>query len=942
MAQGASSRDAESEHSIPHLLRPNSLQTGRQMSFGLSERKLGTFEAYMTSCETMWGVIIFLKFGLLVSEGGLLLTLGVLAFAVLVQVMNSLCVSAVATNGLHSGTYSLLVANFGPAWGATTGLLYYMGMTSLATVEICGAVEAFDLLMRAVAGESYLTGSQYTDTAILGSMGLILLGWLRGMNSHTVHVIGMVVLVAFFVTVLACTIGTLTTASFSQLQSNMYPPDGWATIVGPTPSKMLTFIYPCFAGIFQGANKAAELRDPYESIPKAALGSVCTTAVIFTCIFCAVGASEPLSKIDEDDLLLMAWPSSVIALVGTVIVGIGSSISCLDVAPTVLRDIAKDGSVPGLQYLGAHRLTGHHQEPQFATALTVALALPFAWFEGIEPIALAAAICFLQMYFTMDLLCFLNATLHAPGWRPHWKIYSGVQALFAAVLCVATLLGLDYHLAPWIVLVSVFIALIITAHNGSDELGMSDKGETIAGMQFSLAMATLHTLNDDPLQASGATARRSIFWRPQILCYVWPAAEEDAGWFGGQGKRAHGVLEAAHEEDKSAKAVLNLAHYLKEGKGLCVVATVVPPGNAKPAECRERVRDAKLRLRRLATEENLAHFTDATCAQPFDVALRVMLSCTGIGAIRPNTVLLGYDALKPYDAQKARAAQLFDAIKTSLDCDKAILLYLGGEAIEPDAISSGGTTIDVWWFDTVANSVLPLMLCHLLCRHSDFGKVKVRIFSPYWRGNEVQSEVTTFPQAVDRMSRLSSSGLSKRLSTSDDGVDDLEASSSIFEPGRIKLVQSASDADEEDLSLEEHREHMRNFLEMSRIAVDDVTLVACDEKLNVHDAMIEAVRAQAHEGQMRTALIIADLPSDTARTDSARRFAQSLGKLAAGLPPMLLVQSSDSSRSHSHHAAFSASVGGEKIPGCCPSATDSASGSVPSSKKAAGGAAALI
>ena len=462
-----------------------------RMSFGLSERKLGTFEAYMTSCETMWGVIIFLKFGMLVGEGGVLLTLGILAFAAFVQVMNCLCVSAVATNGLHSGSYSLLVANLGPSWGATTGLLYYMGMTSLATVEICGAVEAFDLLMRQVLGESYLTGSQYTDTGILGSLGLVVLGWLRGVNSHTVHLIGMVVLVAFFLTVQFVTAGTLQSPSLETLLANLYPPDGWATLTGPTPSRMLTFIYPCFAGIFQGANKAAELRDPYESIPKAvgrtceartlhapaetrvldeerfmrrrccrhrccgrdrahatafppshhltlpstapaphpqALGSVATTAAIFAGLFLAVGASEPLGAIEEDDLLLSAWPSNVLALLGTIIVGIGSCISCLDVAPTVLRDIAKDGSVPGLQAAGAHRLTGHHQEPQFATAITVALALPFAWFEGIEPIALAAAFCFLQMYLTMDVLCFLNATLRAPGWRPHWKLYSAVQA----------------------------------------------------------------------------------------------------------------------------------------------------------------------------------------------------------------------------------------------------------------------------------------------------------------------------------------------------------------------------------------------------------------------------------------------------------------------------------------------------------------------------------
>ena len=501
----------ESEKFQPPLLLPRrDTQTGmprtmvmpvHRESFGLSERKLGTFEAYMSSCETMWGVIIFLKFGVIVAEGGLLLTLGILIFAVLVQTMNCLCISAVATNGLHAGSYNLLVANLGHTWGATTGLLYYLGMTSLATVEICGAVEGVDLLLRISRGPHYLTGSRYTDTGILGSAGLIILGWLRGVNSHTVHILGLVVLGAFFLTVLSCTAGALATGSLANLRGNVFPPNGWATLTGPAPAHMLTFIYPCFAGIFQGANKAAELKEPYKSIPRAALGSVATSGVIFAAILVAIAASKPLREIEEEDLLRNAWPYNMAAIVGTIIVGVGSSISCLDVAPIVLRDIAKDGSVPGLQLLGVDSLSGQHQEPQVATALTVALALPFAWFEGLEPVALAAAVCFLQMYFTMDLLCLLNATLHAPGWRPHWKLYSRTQAFLAALLCVVTLLWLDYHLAPWVIVVSVVIALVVTAHEGSDEMGQSDQGETIAGLQFSMALASLSRLTEDTKHA---------------------------------------------------------------------------------------------------------------------------------------------------------------------------------------------------------------------------------------------------------------------------------------------------------------------------------------------------------------------------------------------------------------------------------------------------------
>ena len=302
------------------------------------------------------------------------------------------------------------------------------------------------------------------------------------------------------------------------------------------------------------------------------------------------------------------------------------------------------------------------------------------------------------------------------------------QALLAALLCAVTLLWLDAHLVPWLLLVSVLVALVITAHNGSDEMGMSDQGETIAGLQFSMALAALNSLNDDAMLHCSRAPRRSIFWRPQLLCYVWtpPAA-------------AAASAAADEEEDRGARSLLNLAHYLKEGKGLCIVGSIIPPGLATPgdADAAAVTVEAKLRMRRLALEEDLAHFTDATCAQPFGTALQVMLSCTGIGAMRPNTVLIGYDAQRPYEQQRGRAHELHEALVTSLAADRSILLYLGSEPVTPKlsiAKGLGDTTIDVWWFDTSTNGVLPLMLCHLLCRHPDFDKVKVRIFSPYWRG----------------------------------------------------------------------------------------------------------------------------------------------------------------------------------------------------------------
>lgn len=79
---------------------------------------------------------------------------------------------------------------------------------------------------------------------------------------------------------------------------------------------------------------------------------------------------------------------------------------------------------------------------------------------------------------------------------------------------------------------------------------------------------------------------------------------------------------------------------------------------------------------------------------------------------------------------------------------------------------------------------------------------------------------------------------------------------------------------------------MLRFFKVARINVDAVTLVPCDETLNLNAAIRHAARAQA---PARTALVIADLPAK-ARTDSAPAFGKRMQSFAVGLPPVLLVQ----------------------------------------------------
>lgn len=68
------------------------------------------------SAETMWGILIFLRFGWCVGQVGLLPTLGAVLLSATCQFLSASSLSAVATNGLVSrsgGSYYMLVKALG-------------------------------------------------------------------------------------------------------------------------------------------------------------------------------------------------------------------------------------------------------------------------------------------------------------------------------------------------------------------------------------------------------------------------------------------------------------------------------------------------------------------------------------------------------------------------------------------------------------------------------------------------------------------------------------------------------------------------------------------------------------------------------------------------------------------------------------------------------------
>ena len=146
---------------------------------------------------------------------------------------------------------------------------YYVGMSTLCAVELAGAVDAM-LSLADQMEVTYIPGLDYYSIHVLFCLAcLTMLFFLRTFTSHGFrHALGTIILVIFFIAIACCCGGVLAglagawlppplnekgtyhKPSFANLKLNL----GVSEVDMDDIRVVLSFVYPSFIGIFQGAN----------------------------------------------------------------------------------------------------------------------------------------------------------------------------------------------------------------------------------------------------------------------------------------------------------------------------------------------------------------------------------------------------------------------------------------------------------------------------------------------------------------------------------------------------------------------------------------------------------------------------------------------------------------------------------------------------------------
>jgi len=525
---------------------------------GTMKEKQGTLMGvFLPVVASMWGVLVFVRFGVLAGYAGWMLSIVFALISAAVQILSLLSLCAILSNSsaeeLENGsTFSLLKVNLGAHLAGIICVLYYIGMTTQASVELLGSIQAISYIIAAERGlgASSLTSSAYVDQIALGAPILFSLVFVRSVDVKYVHAMTATILLAVLTSYIFGFLGLFLTLGdwgldldgFTGLtketfRENAFPdfslPQNTTSIqieLGvsdeairensvPSAATAMALIFPNFLEIFLGANNAANLKTPLKSIFRGTLAAICLSVTIYFFMFLLLGgvAERDLLKVN---LLLFSsntWPSEWIGLIATILVGLGACVSLLEMAPVVLQAVAQD-RLFGLNRLKLHKFS-KNGEPVYAVGVSFCInfMLLFVTSAYFELLAEIVTIIFLQAYATMHSALLINEIQMHWSWRPTFSYYSWKTGMAGLIVNFALMFYIEWRITVATIAAAGLALFLVEYFEDPRRKGLANRA-------LGRGRVLRELLNDEWVSH---TSDEIPPWEPHVLCIVAEKSTEE-------------------------------------------------------------------------------------------------------------------------------------------------------------------------------------------------------------------------------------------------------------------------------------------------------------------------------------------------------------------------------------------------------------------------------
>ncbi|MGB3639423.1 MAG: amino acid permease [Rivularia sp. (in: cyanobacteria)] len=540
---------------------------------------LGTFGGvYTPSILTILGVIMYLRFGWVVGNVGLVGSLIIVTLATSITLLTSLSVCAIATDKV-----------------VRVGGAYYMISRCLG-IEVGGAVGISLYFAQALSIALYTIGFAESVVQTFGSLNQTYVALITTILVAILAVTSAQVAVKAQYVIMGAIVLSLVCLAFGGAIPDVTP-QGWDIPADGVPFwGVFAVFFPAVTGIMSGVSMSGDLRNPSRSIPRGTLAAVGTGYVVYMVLPLIVtmrADTATLVNVPLSMQMMSLWGPAI--LFGVWGATLSSALGSILAAPRVLQALARDGILPRwMSFLG--RGSGENDEPRMGTWVTLGVAIAAVCIGDLNLIAPVLTMFFLTTYLVLNISATIEGLLQSPSFRPSFKVH-WVLSLLGGIGCLAVMFLINA--VATIVAAAIVLAIFFW-------LQQRELSTTWGDVRQGIWMTLLRT---GVFQISRVEDTKN--WRPNILVFS-----------GSPYKRW---------------SLIQLAYALTHKRGFITVSSVVSSGTrdlARQMHLENTIRE------QLNKQHVQALVRVVNAPNPFEGMLQ-LVEAYGLGPLVPNIILLG-------------------------------------------------------------------------------------------------------------------------------------------------------------------------------------------------------------------------------------------------------------------------------------------------------------
>lgn len=541
---------------------------------------LGTFGGVFTpSILTVLGVIMYLRFGWVVGNVGLLGTLVIVTLGTSITFLTALSIASIATDQRVRG-----------------GGAYYMISRSLG-VESGGAIGIPLYIAQALSVALYTVGFAESVVEVFPVLNFKLVGLITTLLITVLALVSAKVAIrAQYFIMFGIVLSLLSLFFGKPLEPTEIELWGVAERNSEPFWVVFAVFFPAVTGIMAGVNMSGDLKEPRKSIPNGTFAAVGVGYLIYmTLPFFLANRADAITLI-QDPLIMRKisyWGDAI--LIGVWGATLSSALGSILGAPRVLQALARDRVLPKwMSALGTG--AGDDDTPRNGTIVTLVLALIAVYFGDLDLIAPVLTMFFLTTYGVLNITAGIERLLGSPSFRPQFKVH-WIFSLLGAIGCIAVMFLIN---TPATIIAFIFVlGVYFWLERRQLETTWGDVGR---GIWMAITRAGL-------LRIRSATETKT--WRPNPLVLS-----------GAPTKRWH---------------LIDLATSITQNRGLLTVSTVL----TNDRMTLNRQNDIENNIREFLSKRGVQGLVKTISAEDPFVGGERLVEAYGLGALVPNTIILG-------------------------------------------------------------------------------------------------------------------------------------------------------------------------------------------------------------------------------------------------------------------------------------------------------------